>query len=780
MKTKNNLILNLMFALLMFGSSIFAQTDCNGFRTYTIGGWGTECSGGNPGCYRDANFAAAFPNGLTIGCGGNTLSLTSSAAVQAFLPSGTTPDLLPAGNMVDPGQSYSNVLAGQLVGVTLAAGFDAYDANFATNSSNLGSLMIASGTFQGMTVNDFLALANNVIGGCASGYSLADLNAAATAINENFDNGNTDNGYLACTPPLNVSIYIVTNSTCFGYNNATATVTINGGVQPYSIVWSNGETGMTAYNLSAGDVSATVTDAAGHSSSAYGTVTQPSQVMGALASSTNVSCFGGNDGSASITVSGGNGSYSVSWSNGASGTSISNLAAGSYTASITDGSGCMGSVVVVISQPSAISTSSSVNNVSCNGGSNGSATVTANGGTAPYSIYWAIGMNTWTVSGLAAGSYNYTVTDANGCQKTGSVSVSQPSALSLSIVKTDVDCYGGTGTATANVTGGTAPYTYSWNSNPVQTEATADLGVGTWMVTVTDANGCSVSGNVTLTLTSCQGFTTVTLGGWGAKCAGGNWGCYRDANFASSFPNGLTIGACGRYITLTNSAAVQKFLPSTGTPRALNVGTMTNPSNYGNTLAGQMVALTLNVKFDLTNANFSSSATNLGNLIMANGMFAGWTVNQILAEANKALGACSTYNCNDLNNAINNINRNYDNGISNLGYLACPCQARSMSSFTEIEADGVVGSEIVAFSSYPNPFKDEAKIQYTLNYDSKVNIEVYNISGQLVDNIFNGYASANQNYIVVFNAETYKAGVYFVKLVTEQKTQTTKVMIMNK
>jgi len=101
--------------------------------------------------------------------------LTSSAAVQAFLPSGTSARALDAGNMVDPGSSYKNVLAGQLVAVTLAAGFDSYDPNFSTNTNSFSDLIIANGTFSGMTVSQFLNVANQVLGGCSTEYSFQTL-----------------------------------------------------------------------------------------------------------------------------------------------------------------------------------------------------------------------------------------------------------------------------------------------------------------------------------------------------------------------------------------------------------------------------------------------------------------------------------------------------------------------------------------------------------------------------------------------------------------------------
>ena len=169
--------------------------DCGNFRTQTQGGWGANAAGNNPGVYRDLHFEDAFPNGLSIGCD-YTLTLTTSQAVQDFLPSGSTASVLDQ-NLIDP-QNYNNVLAGQLIALSLSIGFDENDADFSGSDVNLGNLIIHSGTFQGWTVYELVEEANQFIGGCAGDYSASELNESLTAINENFDNGNTDNGYLDC------------------------------------------------------------------------------------------------------------------------------------------------------------------------------------------------------------------------------------------------------------------------------------------------------------------------------------------------------------------------------------------------------------------------------------------------------------------------------------------------------------------------------------------------------------------------------------------------------
>ena len=178
------------------------EQECGPHKTFTQGGWGAVPNGNNPGVYLHANFDAAYPSGLTIGCGDNTLSLYSAQEVTDFLPEGGTADALP--NLT--------VLTGQLVAASLNVGFDAYDADFAGSDVALGDLFTDAEGFEGMTVSDILAAANEVIGGCSDAFDFASLNAVLTTINENFDNGTVDNGHLTCTAPAGTTRSMVASN----------------------------------------------------------------------------------------------------------------------------------------------------------------------------------------------------------------------------------------------------------------------------------------------------------------------------------------------------------------------------------------------------------------------------------------------------------------------------------------------------------------------------------------------------------------------------------------
>jgi hypothetical protein len=174
--------------------------SCDGFRTQTQGGWGASPSGNNPGTYLHQHFSGAFPNGLSIGCN-NSLNLTTASAVTAFLPSGSTAQMLPTGTLTDPNTNYSNVLAGQLVAATLNIGFDSYDANFGSSTIFVGDLIYSNNSvFDGMTVSTVVQLANDFIGGCTSTYNASELNNALTSFNESYVDGIVNGSSFECPP----------------------------------------------------------------------------------------------------------------------------------------------------------------------------------------------------------------------------------------------------------------------------------------------------------------------------------------------------------------------------------------------------------------------------------------------------------------------------------------------------------------------------------------------------------------------------------------------------
>lgn len=230
-------------------------------------------------------------------------------------------------------------------------------------------------------------------------------------------------------------------------------------------------------------------------------MTQPA-VLTASATPVNVLCNGGSTGSSTVTATGGTAAYTYSWNNGKTTATATGLAAGSYTVTITDAKACSKTASVTITQPATALTSSVTTTTTNCGAATGTANATATGGTGTYTYTWSNGKTTANITGLAANTYTAIVTDANGCTSTTVANVLNTGAPTASVTSTNVTgCFGGkNGSATVSATGGTGALTYSWNTSPVQTTATATgLVAGTYSVKVTDANGCIVISSAIIT-----------------------------------------------------------------------------------------------------------------------------------------------------------------------------------------------------------------------------------------------------------------------------------------
>ncbi len=242
----------------------------------------------------------------------------------------------------------------------------------------------------------------------------------------------------------------------------------------YYVLWEAGECGQSDC------VSVTVT------------VTDPPQIS---ISSTPISCDGENDATATVNITGGTPPYAILWSNGATTPTIENLGPGTYTVTVTDDAGCIVSEEVTIIEPEPIVLNfTEVVNPVCNGEDNGQATVVVSGGRPPFSYLWSNGQTTATATGLAAGTYQVTVTDDAGCEETASITLTDPPQIVISIVSiTHIECHGeSTGAVTVAAANGTEPYTYEWDNGQTG-PSLVNITAGTYVVTVTDANGCQAS-----------------------------------------------------------------------------------------------------------------------------------------------------------------------------------------------------------------------------------------------------------------------------------------------
>ncbi len=281
---------------------------------------------------------------------------------------------------------------------------------------------------------------------------------------------------------------------CFGEEDGFVNTVLNGGEAPFSYSWSNGAGNVPSINnVPANQYTVTVVDA--NDCEVIGTtiISQPEEII-FTTSTTLESEAGANDGTATLTVTGGaGGPYDIVWCNGQTTETATDLPGGSCSFTVTDASGCTvnGEVFIetIPSDCSGFSMDLTVETVTCFDNNDGSATTQLTGGTPPFNYNWSNGASSSSINNLVAGPYGVTVTDAVGCTLVDEEIVAQPLPVQINTLAYDGTC-GSPAAALASVSGGTIPYTYSW-SNGMNSEFIEDLNAGVYQVTVTDANGCT-------------------------------------------------------------------------------------------------------------------------------------------------------------------------------------------------------------------------------------------------------------------------------------------------
>ena len=313
----------------------------------------------------------------------------------------------------------------------------------------------------------------------------------------------SSNGCFSTSNPVTVtttsiSIFVTLNNPSCGNDNGSITASISGGTAPYNIQWSNGDFGLTADSLVAGQYVVQVTDAAGCYNAQVINLNASNGPSVSLISQNNVSCAGGNNGSVSVSASGGVAPLNFLWSNGNTTSTASGLSAGIYDLVVTDASGCLVNSSYTILQPAAFNFSFTNTSPSC-GASNGSITATISGGISSYNLVWSSNAGNQTgitANNLGAGIYTLSLTDLAGCTASATAvlntSTSGPS-LNFNATASSGCGNASNGSIDMSISGGTLPYTINW-SNGSATEDLSGLAPGTYSVVVIDGNGCASSG----------------------------------------------------------------------------------------------------------------------------------------------------------------------------------------------------------------------------------------------------------------------------------------------
>ena len=507
-------------------------------------------------------------------------------------------------------QSFDASASGLTANITIAAltGIE-YSLDNATFSSTL-TLAQTSGTVSTTTVYVRMTAAANA--SISGNISLTSTGVTTETI--------AVSGTVNTLPTASIA---KTNVSCYTGSDGTATVTASGGGGSYTYSWDTTPTQTTASisGLSAGTYTCTITDANGcTTTTSLATITQPTSALSATTVKTNESCNGGSDGTATVTGLGGNGSYTYSWDSTPVQTTViaTGLSVGSYTCTVTDANGCVTTTSsVIITEPTVLSATTVKTNVSCNGDSDGTATVTALGGSGSYTYSWdstpiqttAIATGLPGTQGFPGTTYTVTVTDVNGCTTTAIALIKKPSLFSVTTAVTVVSCNGGSdGTATVTTIGGTGAPTISWNTSPVQTSLTAtSLLAGTYTITATDGNGCIATESVIVT-------EPVVLS---ASISASNTGCLVGNNGTATV---TPTGGTGTYTYLWDDASTQNTATATGlSAGTLYTCTITDANNCSTTtnitLTADVTAPTITAPADVTvNVDASSCTTAFANV----------------------------------------------------------------------------------------------------------------------------------------------------------------------
>jgi gliding motility-associated-like protein len=503
-------------------------------------------------------------------------------------------------------------------------------------SCNGSALVVPSGGVPPYQYNWSTGHTTNGVGGlCAGNYSVTITDDLGCSITENINI--SESSLLNITPS-------VIDANCNGGCDGEALVSVTGGTAPFNYTWSNGASTPNIVGLCAGNYDVIVTDINGCSGTRSLTVGQGTAITATITS--NDATCGICDGDATVSPAGGSGApYDILWlPSGQNTPNATNLCPGAYSVEITDNVGCSETVNVLISNPNGPDITTEADSVSCFGTCDGNAWTTINSGTAPYIYQWddILLQSNDTANSLCGGLYNVVVQDANGCISVDSTRVFEPEEILANITSTPINCIGNSdGTATANPTGGIGNYQYTWNTIPVQNSQTATgLAVGTYTVTITDDNNCSIIDSVTITSPT---LIDITISATSATCngdcdgtalataSGGNPPYLYTWDDALTQQNSLAAGLCSSLYTVTvsdNNGCTVTDTVTVPNPTTLSTSSVQTPVNCSGNCDG---TITTNPAGGVAPYNFvwSDGQTSQS----ATGLCAG-TYNVVVIDAN--------------------------------------------------------------------------------------------------------------------------------------------------
>jgi Glycine rich protein/SprB repeat/Secretion system C-terminal sorting domain len=673
------------------GTTIGGTAGYNGGGTG--GGWpGGRSGGGGGGASDIRQGGTALSNRIVIGAGGGGTGVNYSSGNAGGNGGGLTGSNGLTGTYLGGGATQS---AGGAPNGTLGAGGNAPN-NQTGGGGGGGYYGGGSSAWEG--------------GGGGSSYTAP----AVTSVTHTAG-ARTGNGLITITAmvPFTATVSQGAFIACNGQSTASLTAAPSGGSSPYSYSWApSGGTAATASGLAAGTYTVTVTDNIGSTTTQTFTVTQPS-VLSTVTTGTAVSCFGGSNGAASTSPSGGTSPYTYAWSTGGTASSISGLIAGVYSCTVTCSNGCTTTTSTTISEPALLAATISGTAVTCSGDVNGVASVSATGGTAPYTYMWSNGGTTATITGLAAGAYSCTVTCANGCTTTQSVTITSPSALSATSTSSSILCYGNAATITLSAAGGTAPYTG---------DSTFLQVAGTYTYTITDGNGCTATTSITVTEPAP---ILVNATAVNATCNGSSDG---------SIDLTVTGGTSPYTFNWNNGQFTTEDL--TNIPAGSYSGILTDANgcqDSGTVVITEPAAIVATLSIATSTVCVTDAPLALSGATPAGGVFSGNGVNAgMFTPATAGVGShMITYTYTD----------------------SSGCTGTATDSITVDICTGLSNNSTEAFNVYPNPNNGT----FTINVSTVSDVTIFDAQGKLVYSA--KMLPENQNIISLENDGMYMINV---------------------
>ena len=292
-------------------------------------------------------------------------------------------------------------------------------------------------------------------------------------------------------PPV-IAAQVLGDVACFGGADGQAMVAVNAGTPPFRYFWSGGGTNDTLSGIRAGTFQVAVTDSNGCISRDSVTILEPA-ALSLAADALPVSCYGGDNGSVTLTAGGGTPVYAVTWNvPGQSGLVLDSMSAGNYSATLTDANGCTITTSATIAAPDSITLQVIATNPRCYGSPDGSLIALAGGGTGAITYVWSPGtVDRDSLLDVPAGTYVLLLTDANDCTRLDTFVIGQPDSIALQPLATPITCTGSRdGSVEVHPTGGTPGYQFQWMPGNATDSVVTNLDTGSYRVVVTDANGC--------------------------------------------------------------------------------------------------------------------------------------------------------------------------------------------------------------------------------------------------------------------------------------------------